>query len=37
MDYSKVEVVMTGENGVVINDGEDGKDWMIDMEMVKNG
>jgi hypothetical protein len=28
---------MTGENGVVMNDGEDGKDWMIDMEMVKNG
>jgi hypothetical protein len=37
MDYSKVEVGTTGENGVVMNDKEDGKNGTIDVEMVTNG
>jgi hypothetical protein len=37
MGYSQVEVNKTRENGMVMDDGEDGKDWMIDMETVKNG
>jgi phage-related minor tail protein len=36
-DYSQVEVKEQRENGVVMNDGEDGKDWMLGMETVKNG
>jgi hypothetical protein len=37
MDYSQVEVSKTGWNGMVVNDKEDGIDWMIGMDMVKNG
>jgi hypothetical protein len=41
MDYSEVEVGKIGPIGVVMNDEEDGKDQMIDvemeMEMDKNG
>jgi hypothetical protein len=37
MDYSEVEVGKIGANGVVMNDEEDGKDQMIDVEMDKNG
>jgi hypothetical protein len=32
-----VEVDGTGENGMVMNDGKDGKDWMIGMGTVENG
>jgi hypothetical protein len=35
--YSQVEVKEIRENGVVMNDGEDGKDCMLGMETVKNG
>jgi hypothetical protein len=37
MDYSQVEVIKTGWNEVVMNDEEDGKNWMIDMEIETNG
>jgi hypothetical protein len=37
MDYSNIEVGTTGVNGVVMNDEEDGKNQMIDVEMDKNG
>jgi hypothetical protein len=37
MLYSQVEVDKMGAIGVVMNDKEDGKDQMIDMEMGKNG
>jgi hypothetical protein len=33
--YSQVEVKKTRENSVVMNDGEDGKDWMNGMGMVE--
>jgi hypothetical protein len=36
MDYSQVEVNKTGENGMVMNDKEDGID-QIGVETVKNG
>jgi hypothetical protein len=36
-DYSQVEVNETGWHGVVMNDKENGIDWMIGMETVKNG
>jgi hypothetical protein len=36
MDYSQVEVDEMEEIGMVMNDKEDGKDGMIDVEMVKN-
>jgi hypothetical protein len=35
--YSQVEVNETREKGMVMNDGEDGKDWMIGMGTVENG
>jgi hypothetical protein len=37
MVYSQVEVDKMGANGLVMNDKKDGKDWMINMEMGKNG
>jgi hypothetical protein len=35
--YSQVEVKKTRENSMVMNDGEDGKDWMNGMGTVENG
>jgi hypothetical protein len=37
MDYSQLEVEEKRGNGVVMNDGKDGKDWMIGVGTVKNG
>jgi hypothetical protein len=37
MDYYDEEVGMIGVDGVVMNDEEDGKNRMIDMEIETNG
>jgi co-chaperonin GroES (HSP10) len=36
-DYSQLEVKEQRENGVVMDEGEDEKDWMLGMGTVKNG
>jgi co-chaperonin GroES (HSP10) len=36
-DYSQLEVKEQRENSVVMDEGEDEKDWMLGMGTVKNG